>query len=162
MRGLPGASLLNKLPQRKAGQPLLHAGDQREHLMPQSTLEGPTALLVTSSPQPEEPRQQVGSGQKGFGGGKAGRGGKRKASSTKRSQKLSKDDWAPMGKHPDLDAIVARQRLHLPRSGRLTEAEVNQAWKRCASEHHPDRGGEHHTMQLVNGARDLLLGRQLS
>jgi hypothetical protein len=67
-----------------------------------------------------------------------------------------------MGKHPDLDAIVARQRLHLPLSGRLKEAQVNQAWKRCAAEHHPDRGGEHHTMQLVNGARDLLPGRQLS
>jgi len=48
------------------------------------------------------------------------------------------------------------------RAGRLTEAEVNQAWKRCAAEHHPDRGGEHLTMQLVNGARDLLLGRSLS
>jgi hypothetical protein len=76
--------------------------------MPQSTLEGPTALLVTSSPQPEEPRQQVGSGQKGFGGGKAGRGGKRKASSTKRSQKLSKDDWAPMGKHPATASAAVR------------------------------------------------------
>jgi hypothetical protein len=29
-------------------------------------------------------------------------------------------------------------------------------------EHHPDRGGAHDTMQLVNGARDLLLGRSLS
>ena len=67
-----------------------------------------------------------------------------------------------MGKHPDLDAIVARQRLHLPLCGRLSELEVNQAWKRCAGEHHPDRGGEHDTMQLVNGARDLLLGRSLS
>ena len=38
---------------------------------------------------------------------------------------------------------------------------MNQAWKRCAGEHHPDRGGEHDTMQLVNGARDLLLGRDL-
>jgi DnaJ domain. len=129
--------------------------------MPQSTLERPAALLVTSSPQPEEHHQQASSSQKGFGGGKTASGGKRKGRS-KRSQTLSKADWGPMGKHPDLDAIVARQRLHLPRSGRLTEAEVNQAWKRCASEHHPDRGGEHHTMQLVNGARDLLLGRQLS
>ena len=67
-----------------------------------------------------------------------------------------------MGKHPDLEAIVARQRLHLPLSGRLTTAQVNQAWKRCAAEHHPDRGGEHDTMQLVNGARDLLLGRDLA
>jgi DnaJ-class molecular chaperone len=58
-----------------------------------------------------------------------------------------------------VNAIVARQRLHLPLSGRLGVLEVNQAWKRCAAEHHPDRGGEHNTMQLVNGARDLLLGR---
>ena len=57
---------------------------------------------------------------------------------------------------------MARQRLHLPLSGRLSESQVNQAWKRCASEHHPDRGGAHDTMQLVNGARDLLLGRSLS
>ena len=129
--------------------------------MPQSTLERPAALLVTSSPQPEERRQQAGGTQKGFGGGKTARSSKRKGSS-KRSPALSKADWGPLGKHPDLDAIVARQRLHLPRSGRLTEAEVNQAWKRCAAEHHPDRGGEHDTMQLVNGARDLLLGRHLS
>ena len=67
-----------------------------------------------------------------------------------------------MGKHPDLDAIVARQRLHLPLSGRITEADVTRAWKTAAGEHHPDRGGEHDTMQLVNGARDLLLGRGLA
>jgi hypothetical protein len=67
-----------------------------------------------------------------------------------------------MGSRPDLDAIVARQRPHRLISGRLKEAQVNQTWKRCAAEHHPDRGGEHHTMQLINGARDLLLGRQLS
>jgi hypothetical protein len=129
--------------------------------MPQSTLERPAALLVTSSPQQDERRQDGGSAQKGFGGGKAARGSKRKGSG-RRSQSLSKGDWGPMGKHPDLDAIVARQRLHLPLSGRLKQEQVNQAWKRCAAEHHPDRGGEHHTMQLVNGARDLLLGRQLS
>ncbi len=85
--------------------------------------------------------------------------GKRRKGARKRSPALSKADWGPLGKHPDLDAIVARQRLHLPLSGRLTAAEVNQAWKRCAAEHHPDRGGAHDTMQLVNGARDLLLGR---
>jgi hypothetical protein len=95
----------------------------------------------------------------GFGGGRRVKGGKRK-SSGKRSPSLSKADWGPLGKHPDLDAILARQRLHLPRSGRLTPAAVNQAWKRCAAEHHPDRGGSHHGMQLVNGARDLLLGRR--
>jgi hypothetical protein len=97
----------------------------------------------------------------GFGGGRRVKGGKRKPTA-KRSPSLSKADWGPLGKHPDLDAILARQRLHLPRSGRLCQAEVNQAWKRCAAEHHPDRGGSHHNMQLVNGARDLLLGRHNS
>jgi curved DNA-binding protein CbpA len=54
---------------------------------------------------------------------------------------------------------VARQRLGLPLSGRLDVATVNQAWKRAAAEHHPDKGGIHETMQAINGARDLLLGR---
>ena len=54
---------------------------------------------------------------------------------------------------------MARQRLHLPLSGRLSVEQVNRAWKQAAAEHHPDRGGAHDTMQLVNGARDLLLGR---
>lgn len=95
---------------------------------------------------------------RGFASNSAGRGQRRKQP-RKRHPVLSKADWGPLGKHPDLDAIVARQRLHLPLSGRLTAAVVNQAWKRCAAEHHPDRGGAHDTMQLVNGARDLLLGR---
>ena len=130
--------------------------------MPQFTLEPPAGALATSrraartQSQSNSPREQI-----GFGGGRSGKGGKRKASS-KRSPSLSKADWGPLGKHPDLDAILARQRLHLPRSGRLSQAQVNQAWKRCAAEHHPDRGGSHHSMQLVNGARDLLLGRHNS
>ena len=45
---------------------------------------------------------------------------------------------------------------------RITEVDVTRAWKTAAGEHHPDRGGEHDTMQLVNGARDLLLGRGLA
>ena len=73
--------------------------------------------------------------------------------------KLSPGDWGPLGKHPDLDAIVARQRLGLSLSGRIAVGSVNQAWKRAAAEHHPDRGGVHATMQAINGARDLLLGR---
>lgn len=100
--------------------------------------------------QPDQPRR-------GFGAAESRtsrrRGGRR------RSPALSKADWGPLGKHPDLDAIVARQRLQLPLSGRLTASQVNLAWKRCAADHHPDRGGDHDTMQLVNGARDLLLGR---
>ena len=130
--------------------------------MPQTVLERPPALLTTtghdSQDQPPlgEPRER-----KGFGGkGREAKGSARKGGS-KRGAGLSKGDWGPLGKHPDLEAIVARQRLHLPLSGRLSVALVNQAWKRCAAEHHPDRGGEHDTMQLVNGARDLLLGRDL-
>lgn len=95
---------------------------------------------------------------RGFAAGGSARAARRK-NARRRSPALSKADWGPLGKHPDLDAIVARQRLHLPLSGRLTPGLVNQAWKRCAAEHHPDRGGAHDTMQLVNAARDLLLGR---
>ncbi|MFO0016344.1 MAG: hypothetical protein ACK52U_07275 [Synechococcaceae cyanobacterium] len=122
-----------------------------------------TASRQASRSQPPEAAPPGPS--RGFGGGGEAGGSKREAGASKRkgqrrrSPALSKADWGPLGKHPDLDAIVARQRLRLPLSGRLTPAQVNQAWKRCAGEHHPDRGGEHDTMQLVNGARDLLLGR---
>lgn len=131
--------------------------------MPQPTLERPHALTLSASPAKQEQeasRPELKS--KGFAGGGRGAKAKKRPGGSKRSDGLSKGDWGPMGKHPDLDAIVARQRLHLPLSGRLTAAQVNQAWKRCAAEHHPDRGGAHDTMQLVNGARDLLLGRDLS
>ena len=56
-------------------------------------------------------------------------------------------------------ALEARARLGLALAGRLSEGDVNRAWKRAASEHHPDRGGLHDTMQAINAARDLLLGR---
>ena len=130
--------------------------------MPQATRERTSSPLVTRSTPPQDDRQPAEAAErKGFGGGGPARRAKRKGGN-KRAPALSKGDWGPLGKHPDLDAIVARQRLHLPLSGRLTAAQVNQAWKRCAGEHHPDRGGEHDTMQLVNGARDLLLGRDLN
>jgi hypothetical protein len=130
--------------------------------MPQTTLEQPAVLLTTtrSTSRQQRPASDAGP-RKGFGSSGANNSRKRKGGS-KRSPALSKADWGPLGKHPDLDAIVARQRLQLPLSGRLSEPQVNQAWKRCAAEHHPDRGGAHDTMQLVNGARDLLLGRSLS
>ena len=120
----------------------------------------PMALVVTRKGEEEErqPRAKVPEVRNGFGGASPARAAKRKGSK-KRSPALSKADWGPLGKHPDLDAIVARQRLHLPLSGRITEVDVTRAWKTAAGEHHPDRGGEHDTMQLVNGARDLLLGR---
>lgn len=118
------------------------------------------ALTTAAAEEGSRPRGRSAPEQsaRGFGGSPAERRPPRQ-NSRKRGRSLSKDDWGPLGKHPDLDAIVARQRLHLHLSGRLTVAEVNQAWKRCAAEHHPDRGGAHDTMQLVNGARDLLLGR---
>lgn len=123
--------------------------------MPHSTIERPTDLIVTSGAAAGE------RARKGFGTGGPARVSKRKGGG-KRSPALSKADWGPLGKHPDFEAIVARQRLQLPRSGRLSALQVNQAWKRCAAEHHPDRGGAHNMMQQVNGARDLLLGRSLT
>lgn len=146
---------------RKKPTVLQKAGGEHDP-MPQPTLERPHALTLSTStakqdPSPSSPGQKT----KGFAGAGRSTKAKKRSGGSKRSDGLSKGDWGPMGKHPDLDAIVARQRLHLPLSGRLTAAQVNQAWKRCAAEHHPDRGGAHDTMQLVNGARDLLLGRDL-
>ena len=124
-----------------------------------STFEPSTRQLITTKSHPHQRTKATAA--KGFGSGRAAVGKKRKAGG-KGSPALGKADWGPLGKLPDLDAIVSRQRLHLPLCGRLSELEVNQAWKRCANEHHPDRGGDHYTMQLVNGARDLLLSRSLS
>ena len=77
----------------------------------------------------------------------------------RRGSGLSAADRSPLGKAPDLEAIIARQRLGLPLAGRLREADVTRAWKLAAADHHPDRGGQLDTMQAVNTARDLLLGR---
>ena len=125
--------------------------------------QAPGAVLPFASPgRGRSPRPDPGpaAGQ-GFAPGPEQRRSDRRRSPRKRrpATRLSAADWGPLGKHPDLDAIVARQRLGLPLSGRLAVAAVNQAWKRAAGEHHPDRGGAHDTMQAINGARDLLLGR---
>ena len=114
--------------------------------------------LVATRSQRTRPAASAGDStpQRGFGGGWQGKA--RRKGGKKRSPALSKADWGPLGKHPDLDAIVARQRLHLPLAGRIGADEVNRAWKSAAAEHNPDRGGSHETMQRVNGARDLLLG----
>ena len=110
-----------------------------------------------------------GSGRRAASGGRGGRGrkpgafGPQEGSGShgrrKRGSGLSAADRSPLGKAPDLDAIIARQRLGLPLAGRLREADVTRAWKLAAADHHPDRGGRHDTMQAVNIARDLLLGR---
>lgn len=110
-----------------------------------------------------------GSGRRAASGGRSGRSRKAGAFGSqegggshgrrKRGSGLSAADRSPLGKAPDLDAIIARQRLGLPLAGRLREADVTRAWKLAAADHHPDRGGRHDTMQAVNMARDLLLGR---
>jgi len=119
--------------------------------------------------------EQQAAPERGFGGGsgrraasggrsrKPGAFGPQEGSGShgrrKRGSGLSAADRSPLGKAPDLDAIIARQRLGLPLAGRLREADVTRAWKLAAADHHPDRGGRHDTMQAVNIARDLLLGR---
>ncbi|MEX0588869.1 MAG: molecular chaperone DnaJ [Cyanobium sp.] len=127
--------------------------------MPPSLHPNPEGLVATA---PEARRARAEEKQpadrKGFGGADQPRAGRRKAG-RKRSPSLGKGDWGPLGKHPDLESIVARQRLHLPLAGRISAADVNRAWKSAAAEHHPDRGGSHETMQRVNVARDQLLGR---
>ena len=129
-------------------------------LMPQTMQANLTGLVAIRSPRADAaPAEETSLSQRGFGG--SGQSKSRRKGGKKRSPALSKADWGPLGKHPDLDAIVARQRLHLPLAGRIGADEVNRAWKIAAAEHHPDRGGSHDTMQRVNGARDLLLGRSM-
>ncbi|MCP9917782.1 molecular chaperone DnaJ [Cyanobium sp. ATX 6F1] len=120
--------------------------------------------LVRQKPKPAA-QQASGSNAastRGFGGKAAatpkvagGKGRKRKGTG------LTAADRSPLGKSPDLEAIEARHLLGLALAGRLSSDVVTQAWKRAAGEHHPDRGGQHHTMTAINGARDLLLGRRL-
>ncbi len=139
--------------------------------MPQTLSNGPEGLIATRARNPQDASSteasdaneasEANEASRGFGAAGKARPGKRKGSK-KRSPALSKADWGPLGKHPDIEAIVARQRLHLPLSGRIEATAVTRAWKDAAAHHHPDRGGAHDTMQLVNGARDLLLGRGLT
>jgi hypothetical protein len=135
-----------------------HGGSVPQPVMesPAETESSDRSLRPSGGGRRSSPRREPlgrGFGDPGRSRAATGRGRKRKGKG------LSRADWGPLGKHPDLEAIVARQRLHLPLSGRLSEAQVNRAWKAAAAQHHPDRGGEHDTMQAINGARDLLLGR---
>lgn len=131
------------------------------------TLLDPRLTLVSLRPEqpdsapPDRSDEPLG---KGFAASRPRSQGK--ASGTKGRRKkgtgLSAADHGPLGRSPSLEAIEARARLGLALAGRLREADVTAAWKRAAAEHHPDRGGRHATMQAVNGARDVLLGRGLS
>ncbi len=116
----------------------------------------PTVLVQPDPPTPPGARERHDSARRGFGSRLPG-AAPRSRQGRKRSSVLSRQDWGPLGKHPDREAIVARQRLHLPLSGRISPGEVSKAWKRAAAEHHPDRGGAHDTMQRINAARNLLL-----
>jgi hypothetical protein len=130
------------------------------------TLLDPRLTLLSLRPQPasgvasESSEEPLG---KGFAASQPR--GQKKGSGTKGRRKkgtgLSAADHGPLGRSPNLEAIEARARLGLALAGRLREADVTLAWKRAAAEHHPDRGGRHATMQAVNGARDVLLGRGL-
>lgn len=130
------------------------------------TLLDPRLTLVSLRPDqagtapadgPEEPLGKGFAASRPRGKGKsAGTKGRRK-----KGTGLSAADHGPLGRSPSLEAIEARARLGLALAGRLREADVTAAWKRAAAEHHPDRGGRHATMQAVNGARDVLLGRGL-
>lgn len=43
-------------------------------------------------------------------------------------------------------------------SQNASAAQIEVAWRRLASEHHPDKGGDAHTMARINTARDAMLG----
>ena len=105
------------------------------------------------TPEPDQGSRGFGTGGRKETAAARGKGRKRRGSG------LSAADRSPLGRSPDLAALEARARLGLALAGRLCEGDVNRAWKRAAGEHHPDRGGLHDTMQAVNTARDLLLGR---
>jgi curved DNA-binding protein CbpA len=42
-------------------------------------------------------------------------------------------------------------------SRHATRDEIEAAWRRLASKHHPDRGGDVHQLARINAARDALL-----
>ena len=118
--------------------------------------------------RPDQANSSSGEGErepatKGFAKSRSGAKGKPAGTKGRRNKGtgLSAADHGPLGRSPSLEAIEARSRLCLALAGRLRESDVTLAWKLAAAEHHPDRGGRHDTMQAVNGARDVLLGRGL-
>jgi hypothetical protein len=113
--------------------------------------DSPPAPTRGFSSRPVAGRGSLSSGKSGTG--KAAKGRRKKGTG------LSAADHGPLGRSPDIEAIQARARLGLSLAGRLRAEDVSQAWKQAAAEHHPDRGGRHDTMQAINAARDVLLGR---
>ena len=137
--------------------------------MPQALLIRPGQLVAQRAPaQPPADAVREGTGEgvaersaAGFGtrsvAAKPGSKGRKR-----RGSGLGAGDRSPLGKSPDLEALRARQHLGLALAGRLSATDVTRAWKRAAAEHHPDRGGEHVTMQAINAARAVLLGLDAS
>ena len=101
---------------------------------------------------------QGGFGQPGTNPRKRRNGGSRKR---KPGTSNHQRERCPMGRDPDLEAIVARQSLGLPLTGRLTEQQVKRAHKLLAVQHHPDRGGDPEAMTRFNQAKDALLQREM-
>ena len=79
--------------------------------MPQTTVEPAGGPLSRTTSDPRAAKDPQAGARRGFG---HSAGSRKRKSNGKRSPALSKADWGPLGKHPDLEAIVARQRLHLP------------------------------------------------
>ena len=100
-----------------------------------------------------------GSAAGGFGGDASSQRKRRNGGSRKRRPGTSNHqrEQCPMGRDPDLEAIVARQALGLPLTGRLTEQQVKRAHKQLAIQHHPDKGGDAEAMTRFNRAKDALL-----
>jgi len=127
----------------------------------------PTSSALVSLRPPAAPgaadaeaTKPMGRGFGGSGGGKGRQGKERQGKGRgRRGSGLAAADRQPLGKSPDHEAMIDRRRLGLPLTGRLTPADVARAYRQLAGEHHPDRGGGHDRMQLINGARDRLLGK---
>ncbi|MAM81647.1 MAG: molecular chaperone DnaJ [Gammaproteobacteria bacterium] len=107
-------------------------------------------------------RQDSGS-QGGFGSSQADQRKRRASGSRKRKPGTSNHqrEQCPLGRDPDLEAIVARQSLGLPLTGRLTDQQVKRAHKQLAVRHHPDKGGDPEAMTRFNRAKDALLQREM-
>lgn len=130
-----------------------------------SLLEPPASLLSLRTGEAANTSSGRGPEPPGKGFASRSTGGARTLPGAKGRRKkgtgLSAADHGPLGRSPSIEAIEARSRLGLALAGRLRSSDVTLAWKRAAAEHHPDRGGRHGTMQAVNAARDVLLGRGL-
>ena len=101
--------------------------------------------------------------QGGFGSSEVNQRKRRASGSRKRRPGTSNHqrEQCPLGRDPDLEAVVARQSLGLPLTGRLTEQQVKRAHKQLAVQHHPDKGGDPEAMTRFNRAKDSLLHREM-